>query len=73
MTSGWRPSGIPSDDVTGHLQPVMFNIEKNLICLKDRLEAEIEVSNILFVAISVFARKNVVLWGLQKKKKFDIF
>ncbi|EJW87596.1 hypothetical protein WUBG_01491 [Wuchereria bancrofti] len=27
---GWRPSGIPSDDITGHLQPVMFNIEQNL-------------------------------------------
>ncbi|KAK6102306.1 hypothetical protein QQG55_7925 [Brugia pahangi] len=39
---GWRPSGIPSDDIAGHLQPVMFNNEQNLICLRDKLEAEIE-------------------------------
>ncbi|CAG9536977.1 unnamed protein product [Cercopithifilaria johnstoni] len=40
--TGWRPSGIPSDDIAGHLQPVMFNIEENLIRLRFRLEAEIE-------------------------------
>uniref|UniRef100_A0A0R3RFF0 Focal_AT domain-containing protein n=1 Tax=Elaeophora elaphi TaxID=1147741 RepID=A0A0R3RFF0_9BILA len=28
--TGWRPSGIPSDDITGHLQPIMFNIEEDL-------------------------------------------
>ncbi|MCP9257596.1 hypothetical protein DINM_000708 [Dirofilaria immitis] len=43
----WRPSGIPSNDITGHLQPVMTNIEKNLIQLRTKLEAEIDASNIL--------------------------
>ncbi|EFO28462.2 hypothetical protein LOAG_00006 [Loa loa] len=40
--AGWRPSGIPSVDITGHLQPVMFDNENNLIRLRDRLEAEVE-------------------------------
>uniref|UniRef100_A0A915PWT1 Uncharacterized protein n=1 Tax=Setaria digitata TaxID=48799 RepID=A0A915PWT1_9BILA len=53
---GWRPSGIPSDDVAGHLQPVMTNIERNLSHLKARLEAEIEASNILFIAF-VFKKR----------------
>ncbi|VDK83702.1 unnamed protein product [Litomosoides sigmodontis] len=39
---GWRPSGIPSDDISGHLQPVMFDIEENLIRLRCRLESELE-------------------------------
>uniref|UniRef100_A0AAF5RUE6 Uncharacterized protein n=1 Tax=Wuchereria bancrofti TaxID=6293 RepID=A0AAF5RUE6_WUCBA len=54
---GWRPSGIPSDDITGHLQPVMFNIEQNLVCLRDKLEAEIEASNILFA--HAFKKRNM--------------
>ncbi|KAL4003219.1 hypothetical protein ACH3XW_6710 [Acanthocheilonema viteae] len=40
--TGWRPSGIPSDDITGHLQPVMFDIEENLIRLRCKLESEIQ-------------------------------
>lgn len=43
--SGWRPSGIPSDDITGHLQPVMLENEENLNRLRNRLEAEMEASN----------------------------
>ncbi|VBB26535.1 unnamed protein product [Acanthocheilonema viteae] len=40
----WRPSGIPSDDITGHLQPVMFDIEENLIRLRCKLESEIQAN-----------------------------
>ncbi|KAM3722482.1 Polyamine-modulated factor [Dirofilaria immitis] len=45
---GWRPSGIPSNDITGHLQPVMTNIEKNLIQLRTKLEAEIDKKRIFY-------------------------
>uniref|UniRef100_A0A8R1Y428 Uncharacterized protein n=1 Tax=Onchocerca volvulus TaxID=6282 RepID=A0A8R1Y428_ONCVO len=45
---GWRPSGIPSDDIIGHLQPVMTNIETNLLQLRKKLEAEIEKKRIFY-------------------------
>ncbi|VDK88942.1 unnamed protein product [Onchocerca ochengi] len=48
LSKGWRPSGIPSDDIIGHLQPVMTNVETNLLQLRKKLEAEIEANNILF-------------------------